>query len=181
MKRPRQVMVAVPDGDGMKIVPLSEALSGRKDIDLTLRNLRLPKGGRIQQAGTDWLIQKYKEDGRVEDRAVQAVWAGLKLFYEGERDASGRQIDGTIPFDLFDIIGSKLAGKRGWRKDLARARAADAEQTYRQWQAMAAEIWRRHPSWSKRCVAELIAEKTGENANTIRRKISQPKNSWHPK
>jgi hypothetical protein len=128
----------------------------------------------VEQVGGDWLIREYKKGGKVTSRAALGVLAGIKRLYAGERDANGRQIDVVIPFDLLDVIGSALVGKVRWRREQARERADAAKIKYRQWQAAANEIWRVNPALTVARVAELLAVKFGEKADTIRKKIHKP-------
>ncbi len=57
--------------------------------------------------------------------------------------------------------------------DKNKQRKNEGDQRKAQWQADANKIWGRHPDWSKNAVATRIAATTGENANTIRRKITR--------
>ena len=52
--------------------------------------------------------------------------------------------------------------------------ADKADENLSVWQASAEMIWKRHPHLTKRRVGQLVAEKTGDNPNTIRRRIQRP-------
>lgn len=54
-------------------------------------------------------------------------------------------------------------------------RRDDAASRYRAWQCMADDLWSRRPDHTKANVARAIAASTGENADTIRRRIKRPK------
>src|SRR4029077_5444611 len=90
MRKRREVKVATKElvyddnlnivGEKIKFVPLDEARARGEAFRRKISEL--------EGLGTDWLIRKYKKDGKVTFRAVLGVLAGIKRLYAGERDAS---------------------------------------------------------------------------------------------
>ncbi|MHB8092773.1 MAG: hypothetical protein ACYDH8_14425 [Syntrophales bacterium] len=55
-----------------------------------------------------------------------------------------------------------------------KVRRQTAEQKWALWQAEAEKIWKKHPTWKNDPVAKKVAEITGDNPGTIRKKIKKP-------
>jgi hypothetical protein len=78
----------------------------------------------------------------------------------------------TIVDNEIDIAST--VDRRRFLKDNRTVKTNKAERKYRDWQAMADELWDRHPGWSKSAVAKEI-NKTDPSAkvDTIRRQITK--------
>lgn len=144
----------------VKFVKLSEVLSGRREF---------------AQAGTDWVIRKYEENGKINPRVVLKALAGIRALYAEDAAVIGRQIDVAIPFRLLDVIGSTLAGKDAWQREQTKAQRTAKRQKDLRWGRKAAEIRRRHPSrLSDSRVAELIRNDPAEWCSDEDGKVRKP-------
>jgi hypothetical protein len=59
------------------------------------------------------IVAEYKKHRKISTLAVLEHLAVLKRAHEhfGNRNADGKLVDVTIPFDLIDVIGAALAGR----------------------------------------------------------------------
>lgn len=64
------------------------------------------------------------------------------------------------------------AGRRGGQ---AKGKSEKIKDRHTEWQKLADQLWKKKPNISRSMVAMVIAKKTGDNPNTIRRVI---KNNW---
>jgi hypothetical protein len=175
MRKRREVKVATKElvyddnlnivGEKIKFVPLDEARARGEAFSRKIYDL--------EALGQDWRMRKEKKDGKVTFRAVLRVLAGIKRLYAGERDASGRQIDVVIPFNMLDVIGSTL-DKAVWQIKQTRVKKAAGKQNTLRWNMKADEIRRRHPSWSGTSVAASIAADPTEWSTDTDGKVRKP-------
>lgn len=80
-----------------------------------------------------------------------------------------------LPILPFVEISEKVfsGGKQGGKKSGA-VRREKAKSTKQLWQAEAEKLWRKHPNWKNKSIAELIAKKIGGNPDYIRKLIKNP-------
>jgi len=78
------------------------------------------------------------------------------------------------PVEPFIEIGkSNIDGGRNGGKKSGKVRLEKTKQLKEQWQKDAEKIWKKHPTWKNKRVAEYIA-RNGENTDTIRKSIKKP-------
>lgn len=134
-----------------------------------------------------WASAHLRED---KDRPGAAVLREVRGYYSKFRNAVGNNPDEAVwaamrllhamwiaqMFDARQMIESGVTSFRGQERE-NRKREAQAAARHAEWQKAAEGIWKRRPDLSVNATANLIANRDGGSASTIRQAIKKPAKS----
>jgi hypothetical protein len=114
-------------------------------------------------------------------RAIKIAWIALGEIILKDREYMHEEVlaaESLLSFAEEEITaplaetGQKIrsAGRRGGQ---GKGKSEKIKSRYDEWQKQADQMWKKNPKFSKNRVAVSIAQKTKENANTIRRIIKK--------
>jgi len=123
--------------------------------------------------GEDDLIAEFRKTGKVRN-----IISLLRVLIVAKIHGRDFGLDyPQIPYEIIDIIASRLAPKAVRHRELVKANKAKAEADHKKYRAMADAIREKHPRWSDRSIAHEISKKTGgdnpHNPDWIRRIIKK--------
>ena len=150
------------------------------------------------------LLEQYHQAGKVKEGDLARLLAAIKAHYEllGQvRPEHQSAHNAPVPVEIIAVIGEVFAGKEKWAKTENDARTNAAGLRDVQLRNIAEKLWRSYPKMSAKQIGERIKKMAEENArvrniitipskmgrtrmmsaDTIRRKIAKPKNSWQPR
>lgn len=150
-------------------------MSGKKlntvqKVEALRRGYRFGDGSTHDAGLVDELVQRIKESALIVNST------GLDVHQCDKAREAWEKHNGILQ----DVARAALAfgiTQARWHRTSRKSADTQAEsngERWARWQRMADQIWKKHARWSSSRVAEDISKVTGENSDTIRKRIKKP-------